>query len=161
MCLPYDKAATNGFWNTRGRKGKSWCWAYKLFLFVDGELRPAFGCLFGKKNHIVKAGYVKSDRSSKIPFKDDSDQTDCAYINKGIHVIINSQKVAEYLSVPWNDVPIVTARVKCLKKDFVASSKLVTKTMHDGAGEAVFMKVFLPKSERDRILKKFSKTKKL
>jgi len=164
MCLVYNKKDTEKFWKTKNRKGKDWCWAYKLYRISGGELFPPYGYA---SDDALTYGEIVSDRRSKEAGKYNGD--DChlnvsdsvitldaryfLYINRGIHVITRSQNVAKCRKMINRDLSINDliplklrlVRVKCYKEDFVAA---------DGDGNAVFMKIILPQEEFDRVIKK-------
>lgn len=105
------------------------------------------------KNTKIKPGWFISNRKNQLPFEDVKDRSTWGYeINRGIHVYSDTAVFGQLEIDPdWYMV-----RVKCFKKDFVAasvSSKINFRWKHYG-GEAVFMKIFIPKSEIDRVLKK-------
>jgi len=128
MCLAVDKEKTKNFWDTRGRKGKSWCWCYKVYKYRYGNLHSP---LQGSYRRIY-FGEIVSDRYSKVPFTDSCDTI--SGVCRGIHVIYQSKCLPDYKTSfkTWDDNPVIV-RVKCYKKDFVAAD----------LNEAVFMKVHL------------------
>ena len=169
MCLLYNEKATKNFWKTKSRKGKTWCWAYKIFRLIDGNLLPAFGILFQSENNPVKPGFIISNRRIRTPLKDIGDikgkedilGREFDEINRGIHAVVNSQAIPLMVNSSWTPDRLVVTRVKCYKKDFVAASNSSPNKRINGShkwsggrGEAVFMKVFLPKTEYDRVMKK-------
>ena len=160
MCLKYDKASTKKFWNTKERKGKTWCWATKLYTIynTNGNLQ----LLSPYQDSPTKPGWVKSNRDVKEAGKDKCDQFGSSYdteacltIFRGIHVIVEEGVTGLY----HDDNPeLVEVQVKCYKKDFVAASTSDKKDSGEWlswGGEAVFTKVFLPKSEFDRVIKEY------
>ena len=158
MCLTYSEEASKKFWKTKSRKGKTWCWAYKFYRSDLGTVVTAVV----NYTTSVDAGWIKSDRQDREPGEDYYDHDPNQYhsiitrsfidVNCGIHVISRSQtlpdwhnRIAQYNQTQWNITsPLCLVRVKCYKKDFVGADK---------EGNAVFMKVFLPKTEYERILK--------
>lgn len=135
MCLVVDEKKTKGFWSTRGRKGKKWCWAYKIYEFHDNKLvSPYFG-------GVVDFGEIKSNRCTQEAGSDDRDRNNLC-VSRGIHVIHNSKRISPWRKdcLDFGQLPVVV-RVKCYKEDFVAA---------DDKGEAVFMKVFLTRKEYRR-----------
>jgi len=157
MCLKYDKSSTKEFWNTEERKGKTWCAAIKLFM-IDEDTKELVSPF---QEIITKPGWVKSDRQSQEAGRDYCDEweeyADPSYLKimRGIHVITDVRTADLYHE---NDGSYVEVEVKCYKKDFVAASTDDTQNEKEWlswGGEAVFTKVFLPKSEHDRVIKEY------
>ena len=155
MCLKYDKASTKKFWNTKGRKNKDWCWAYKIYSYFDGKLYPIYTVVH-QDYEPVTPGYIISNREYKSPFVDWKDSWNDDEIHRGIHVFTDSKRVGYYKQNRFRVVSFVTVRVKCFKKDFVASSDTDRKneSWKLKGNEAVFMKIFLPKEEYEAALKR-------
>jgi len=164
MCLKHDKASTKEFWNTEERKGKTWCWATKLYIIynTNGQLQ----LLSPYQDSPTKPGWVKSNRDVKEAGKDKYDEFDsnsttssrevACLIHRGIHVIVEEGVICLYQE---DNTELVEVQVKCYKKDFVAASTSDKKDSGEWlswGGEAVFTKVFLPKSERDRVFKEYA-----
>jgi len=166
MCLVYSKKDTEDFWKTKNRKGKDWCWAYKLYLVSGGELFPPYDYA---SDDALTYGEIVSNRRDKEAGKHNGDDYNLSisdsvitldaryflYINRGIHVIARSQNVAKWRYLIDNHTSFYglkssptlrTVRVKCYKEDFVAA---------DENGNAVFMKVYLSQEEFDRAIKKY------
>ena len=130
MCLSYDERATTNFWNRKSRKGKSWAWFYKVVYATRQEVSSP--CRGDK----IKPGYfISSRRSTQI-------STDDIYsgITYGIHVFATSKAAGA-----WKNKAENVIRVKGYKKAFVATNS--------SSQQAVFMRVFVPKSEIERVMK--------
>jgi len=112
MCLTVDEEKTKNFWDTRGRKGKSWCWCYKVYTYKYGKLHSPFHRSYSG----IHFGEIVSDRHSKAPFTDYCDTI--SDIFRGIHVICQSKRLPDYKTSfkMWEDKPVIV-RVKCYKKD--------------------------------------------
>ena len=90
----------------------------------------------------VKNGWIVSDRKSK---KISEDNEDCIFntvvtINRGIHVYTTRIEAESYWSQGYSIIP-----VRCHKSQLVAVS--------NECPQAVFMKVFLKKTDYDKALK--------
>lgn len=144
MCLLYDKVSTEKFWKTKSRKNKSFFWAWKNVGIYENEVcSPAMDIE-------IKPGWFISDRVKQKPLEDMCDTSYSIY--RGIHVYVDTGILGQ-----WDfEEDSYRIKVKCYKKDFVASSTIFRNDSKwkIWGGEAVFMKIFIPKSEIDRILKK-------
>ena len=152
MCLNADDKTTENFWKSEELKDGTWCWAIKLFRVDSGSLVSPY------QDVITKSGWVKSDRIDQKAGEDAEDDITKDYIrvHRGIHVIVQEGVTDLYHEETG---PFVEVMVKCYKKDFVAAStddREDEEQWNSYGGEAVFMKVFLPKSEHDRAIKEWN-----
>jgi hypothetical protein len=107
---------------------------YKVLSIVNGQtVTPYMEADF-------YPGWNISDRESTKITETPNSWDDILEINNGIHVFTNREGARELKSFGDGDVIV---KVKCLAKDFVAA----------GDNQAVFTKVFLPKTEHTRALK--------
>ena len=131
MCLYYDAEVDKKF--KQRNRNKKFVWAIKTYQIIhyNTELIPLY---YGQR--ITKCGWVISDRRYKKLNKTELKRN---RVLKGIHVYTRKHHYSFHSDV----------KVKCYLKDLVAVSK--------DRNEAVFMKIYIPKSEWNRIF--YDKTK--
>ncbi len=124
MCLYVDWVKTKRFKATKRKTNYVWYWK----LLVKTERNKLVSPYYSNKHY--NPGFVKSNRQS-IKIKDYK-------VHRGIHVYTNKER-----AYPLLDSGSRLVKVKCLVKDHVAH----------GIDDAVFTKVYLPKSEYLRAIK--------
>jgi hypothetical protein len=146
MCLTYDALSTEKFWKSKSRKNKNWCWCWKNVCVYKGIVSSPH------RDNEISPGWLISDRVEQAPFIDGMDNVFYFAVRRGIHVYSDSLVI----TAAFPNEYCHSIRVKCYKKDFVAASVSSRKGVmwHANGGEAVFMKVFVPRSEIDRVLRK-------
>jgi len=136
-------------------KGYTTCW--KVYQRIDSGLHPPF-----KQHLFVENGHIKSNRMVQKAGYDGCDDKGINYyppvihhlnnfftINRGIHVYLSERRAKESAGEFWGDydssISYIVVPVRCHKSQLVAISRT--------SSEAVFMKVFLKKSDYDKAVK--------
>lgn len=156
MCLIYDKQATAGYRKWRECRGMKRVRVWKVlekaayWNAVDPENEYGYSLLESQHNaYKWLPGWRKSSRKTRGPGEDEWDKRKIRYctcagpyrdveINRGIHV---------YLQKPGPFSPFCAERVVPMTaylKDLVA--------VNEDKSEAVFMKVFLAKTDYDKAM---------
>ena len=140
MCLSLSqiknkprKVFNTSWYRELKENGKITC--YKILEKIKGNLESPYYLM------PYQPGWNKSNRK----MVDISDKNiNCMFVSRGIHVYRTKRQAKENITCYYSSCNLVIIPVVCYLKDLIAMGK---------HSEAVFMKVFIPKSEICRITK--------